>query len=398
MRILFDLLKNFLLFCAGSNKIILDEKLPPVNAVSIRYKHEVIGATILSTSTFAFMSGTYAINMVFNSLFIAIPIGILWALTIFNLDRFFILNIGKQGNSSIIRKFKTVPPRLIIAILLSFVIAKPLELKMFEKEIIASINTDNLNLELDNLNHKIDSLKQEKVNALKTNCFSLKGKIYKGKTYTSCEIDITNDFDSRIYNLQVQIDNNEKSPRGIVGIKNVKKENLGLLEQLMALEKLAEKDPHIGIVNNLISLLFIILEVSPLLTKILDSRDSYDLKLISLELELIGQENRKITEMTGKLREQDIESQQQLTNQRIEKAKLKSGESISLKLIQHRQNSLLKAADYFYSISSKLLKKANAQGIKSQKSRFLEDIQNADNLNSKNIENLINNNGNGRFH
>jgi len=397
MRILFDLLKNFLLFCAGSNRTILDEKLPPVNAVSIRYKHEIIGATVLSTSIFAFMSGTCAINMVFNSLFIAIPIGILWALTISNLDRFFILNIGKQG-TSIIGKFKNVPPRLIIAILLSFVIAKPLELKMFEKEIIASINTDNLNTELDNLNHKMDSLKEEKINALKTNCFSLKGKVYKGKTYTSCEIDITNDFGSRINNLQVQIDNNEKSPRGIAGIKNVHKESLGLLEQLMALEKLAEKDPHIGIVNNLINLLFIILEVSPLLTKILDSRDSYDLTLISLELELIGQENRKITEMTGKLREQDIESKQQLTNQRIEKAKLKSGESISLKLIQHRQTSLLKAADYFYSISSKLLKKANAQGIKSQKSRFLEDIQNADNLNSKNIENLINNNGNGRLH
>jgi hypothetical protein len=52
---------------------------------------------------------------------------------IFNLDRFIVCSMRKQGNSR--RELLMATPRILLALLISIVIAKPLELKIFEKEI-----------------------------------------------------------------------------------------------------------------------------------------------------------------------------------------------------------------------------------------------------------------------
>ena len=59
--------------------------------------------------------------------------GLLWGLMIFNLDRFIVSSMRKEGRAG--REFAMAIPRLILAILISVVIARPLELKIFEKEI-----------------------------------------------------------------------------------------------------------------------------------------------------------------------------------------------------------------------------------------------------------------------
>lgn len=56
-----------------------------------------------------------------------------WGLMIFNLDRFIVSSMRKEGRRG--REFAMAIPRLILAVLISVVIARPLELKIFEKEI-----------------------------------------------------------------------------------------------------------------------------------------------------------------------------------------------------------------------------------------------------------------------
>lgn len=92
-----------------------------------------IGATVFFTGIFASLAGAYALYMVFDNMVSAILFGIIWGLMIFNLDRYIVSSMRKEGR--FFSELKIAFPRLILAVLISLVIAKPLELKIFEKEI-----------------------------------------------------------------------------------------------------------------------------------------------------------------------------------------------------------------------------------------------------------------------
>lgn len=118
---------SFFWFCSGADTEIL-KKTPTERA-----KYTGIGATVFFTGVFAFLSASYALFTVFDNYFSAIAFGIVWGLMIFNLDRFIVSSMRKEGRTG--REFAMAIPRLILAVLISVVIARPLELKIFEKEI-----------------------------------------------------------------------------------------------------------------------------------------------------------------------------------------------------------------------------------------------------------------------
>jgi len=120
-------LNSFFWFCSGADTALL-EKCPTETA-----KYTGIGATVFFTGVFALMSAAYALYTVFDSVISSIVFGIIWALMIFNLDRFIVSSMRKEGRRG--REFAMAMPRLILAVLISVVIARPLELKIFEKEI-----------------------------------------------------------------------------------------------------------------------------------------------------------------------------------------------------------------------------------------------------------------------
>ena len=124
-------LKNFFLFCSGANFSILKRTPTEVN------KYVGIGATIFFTGVFAAIAAGYALYTVFDSAWLIVPIALLWGLMIFNLDRFIVSTMKKKG--SFIRDFTSALPRLVLAVLIAIVIAKPLELKIFESEIDAEL-------------------------------------------------------------------------------------------------------------------------------------------------------------------------------------------------------------------------------------------------------------------
>jgi hypothetical protein len=117
---------SFFLFCSGSDTELL-KKCPTETS-----KYVGIGATVFFTGLFAAIAGGYSVFTVFDNYFAAALFGLLWGLMIFNLDRFIVSSMRKEKFG---RELLMSLPRIVLAVLISIVIAKPLELKIFEKEI-----------------------------------------------------------------------------------------------------------------------------------------------------------------------------------------------------------------------------------------------------------------------
>ena len=159
--------QNFFLVCSGADKLILKRTPVEIN------RYVGIGATIFFTGLFAFFAGAYALYTVFDSYLVAVVFGLFWGLMIFNLDRYIVSTMRKKGK--FFKDFGMVVPRLVLACLIAFVIAKPLELKIFESEInseIALMQQENridqeelvktrFEPRIQNLNTEIESLKSE---------------------------------------------------------------------------------------------------------------------------------------------------------------------------------------------------------------------------------------------
>jgi len=100
---------------------------------SEQIKYAGIGGTVFFTAVMAFIAGAYALYTVFDSVMAAVFFGCIWGLLIFNLDRFIVSTIKKNDNK--MDEFIQASPRIVLAIIIAVVISKPLELKIFEKEI-----------------------------------------------------------------------------------------------------------------------------------------------------------------------------------------------------------------------------------------------------------------------
>ena len=125
--------QKFLLVCSGGNIHILRKTPSEWN------KFAGIGGIVLFTAIFATLSAGYAMFTIFENLWISAGFAVLWGLMIFNLDRYIVSSIKKTGTwySQLLMSI----PRLILAAFLGIIISKPLELKIFEKEVNKQLNT-----------------------------------------------------------------------------------------------------------------------------------------------------------------------------------------------------------------------------------------------------------------
>lgn len=125
--------QQFMMICSGANIHILKKTPSEWN------KFSGIGGIVLFTAVFATLSAGYAMFTVFDNLWAAVGFGLLWGLMIFNLDRYIVSSIKKTG--SWWNQILMAIPRLILAMFLGIIISKPLELKIFEKEVNKQLNT-----------------------------------------------------------------------------------------------------------------------------------------------------------------------------------------------------------------------------------------------------------------
>lgn len=136
----FRSINNLFLWASGADLDILKQ------APTDNNKYFGIGGTILFTALMASFAGGYAFFTAFKNATLAIVFGLFWGALIFNLDRYIVSTFGVgDGKKTISRQeLLEAAPRLLMAMILGFVIATPLELKLFESEIKAEIARENL--------------------------------------------------------------------------------------------------------------------------------------------------------------------------------------------------------------------------------------------------------------
>ncbi|TFF40084.1 DUF4407 domain-containing protein [Mucilaginibacter psychrotolerans] len=143
---------RFFWFCSGAHIDTL--KKYPIE----HNKYVGIGATIFFTALFASLSGGYAMYFVFSgdafAVGFAILFGLLWGTAIFNMDRYIVSSINKEGSTN--AQILQASPRILLAIMIGVVISRPLELKIFDKEIRQKLKTAYLKGQ----HSKIDSLQK----------------------------------------------------------------------------------------------------------------------------------------------------------------------------------------------------------------------------------------------
>ncbi len=297
------MLKNFFLICSG-----VDLKLIDNCANGEQNKYVGIGATVFFTAIMATIAGSYALYTVFDNPYTSIFFGIIWGLLIFNLDRFIVATIKK--NDSKWKEFLQASPRIILAVIIAVVISKPLELKIFEKEINQVLLTEKNQMTLDNktqiaqqftpeiakINSEIEGLKSEiaskesETNALyetyiaeaegrKGTKLLGKGPVYKEKREK---------HDASLLALnQLKKDNGEKIKNKELAIASlIENQKLtetttqpiinnfdGLMARVTALNKLP------WLPSFFIFLLFLAIETSPIFAKLISPKGEYDYKL-----------------------------------------------------------------------------------------------------------------------
>lgn len=314
------MLKHFFTICSGADTDILDQC-----SKGEQTKYIGIGATVFFTAVMAFIASSYALFIVFDNVYIALGFGLVWGLLIFNLDRFIVSTIKKK--KSFLQELLQATPRLLLAMIIAVVISKPLELKIFEKEInqvlleqkneMTLANSQQIALQytpkIEAYKLKIKTLQQEvrfkekEVNGLYDTYISEaegragtkllgKGPVYEEKRQK---------HDAALSELQVlKFDNKQKisvleNDIKIVAAKQEQHKTItqpvitnfdGIMARVTALGKLP------WLPSFFIFILFLAIETSPILAKLLAQKSAYDFKLEDQESEIQSWISQKVND------------------------------------------------------------------------------------------------------
>ncbi|GAB5526302.1 MAG: hypothetical protein Roseis2KO_41740 [Roseivirga sp.] len=94
-----------------------------------------IGITVCLTAVLAGISGYFAISTIVDMSSYAIMIAAFWGFVIFNLDRFIVMSIRKDREGRTWKEVVSALPRIVLAILIAFVVSKPIEMELFATQI-----------------------------------------------------------------------------------------------------------------------------------------------------------------------------------------------------------------------------------------------------------------------
>ncbi len=318
---------RFLWWCAGADKKILQ-----YSSYSDHVKYVGIGGVVLATGFMAALAMGFAIHTIFNSWYATIPIALVWALIVFNLDRFIVSSTGKgDGESSIsIKELLNAFPRLCMAILLGLTISAPLETRIFHNEIQREwkLSMDQLSLskkyeiaQIENehnkeLNDKVtklesDAVSQQMIVTERAKAYEEEATGMRGGRGIGPEAKAMKDLLDKetikltvieherdsLRNVQRTNENLIKSKQDSV-IRLTQESKPGFLDEIMMIERLSSQgktvpkfDPATNEVIKgseqeiygsafwpiwLVRLLFMIIEIAPVLLKLMLIKSPYD--------------------------------------------------------------------------------------------------------------------------
>lgn len=295
-------ISRLLLFAAGVDLTLVEQ------SASEKTKYLSIGASVVFTGMFSALAAGYALHSTFSNLAVTLPLAILWGLMIFNLDRLIIAGMRK---GIWWREWLGVVPRIFMAALISLVISRPLELKIFETEIAGELRimeqeaaarfskmlysrfdsalTSKQNAVLvlkrhleQKENHKnaLADLARQEADGTGGSKVKNLGPIFKLKQMDAerarAEYDslvITNgsqmkQYEVEIRHLETQM-HSEATSKEQISIS-------GLANKMEALSRLTARNNGIWWAHSLLVFLFLLVEIIPILTKLLTPAGPYD--------------------------------------------------------------------------------------------------------------------------
>jgi hypothetical protein len=388
-----DWFRRFGIWCSGASTEALYECPTAWNAFAIQ------GYVIFMTAVLSFISGSYFLSFVFpvTNWIIPAAFGAVWAFLIFTLDRSIIVSIKKTGVfwKELLQAF----PRFILAVFIGLVIATPIELRLFEPDIKEKVTEINFNKEQERLREllKIDSIRavqrQKEVENLKIKYrideyekimndkkilydsldnqriqeaegtggtgIPGKGPVYdeKQKSFETAKGDYEDakkkyNVANENYMKEVQpsITTSVNPDTTSVNPKETPNDIVGVETRVRALYQLSG-------LHWFMTLLFILIECLPVITKLMNKRGPYDETLERIEYEkmieqkeIISRKNSEINELLKQAEEAaklSAEIKMQSEQYKLE-AELRVNKTILDDIAQKQEELALEAIDKWY--------------------------------------------------
>ena len=344
--------KKFFWWCAGAHQELL-KQFPSEHA-----KYSGLGGVLLATFVLASISAGYAVFTVFGNWLWTLAFAVIWGLIIFNFDRFLVSTMRKYGISKR-KQLWMAMPRLALALLIGFTIARPLELKIFEKEINVKM-TENLHkkiqrndslLALENNNVMNTAMaERQRLNdrklAIENQLQNLQssyvqeadgtgGSMQRGaEKLTHLKMDAYNKAKDQYAGEQPQLEKNIAAQDSILAnakanMEQKRKEyeasataNMGFLERNKALSDLSREESSVFWSCLLVSLLIILIEIGPVLSKLIMPIGPYDISLAKEELlQMAADENhiRADKEVQHEKKRAFYQKQKEMSEQLVDK-------------------------------------------------------------------------------
>jgi hypothetical protein len=343
---------NFLWWCAGAQQQLL-RQFP-----SEGIKYAGLGGVLLATFVLAALSSGYAIYSVFGSWGWTLGFALIWGFIIFNFDRFLVSTMRKYGLSRRKQVLMAIP-RLALALLIGLTIARPLELKLFEKEIAVKMEENrHQKMQRNDSLLQIETAQQLSVaegerarmqarkTAIEDTLYGLQqsyvreadgtgGSGQRGiERLTRLKMEAyqaaNTQYAAELSTLAAGIARQDSLMAAVRGGLEGKRDayaamaaaNQGFLEKNKALADLQDEESSVWWSCLLISLLIILIEVGPVLSKLMMPVGPYDIALAREELlSMAAEENdiRKGKEIAFEKKKLFYQKQKQMTEALVDR-------------------------------------------------------------------------------
>ncbi|HMI59561.1 MAG TPA: DUF4407 domain-containing protein, partial [Puia sp.] len=344
--------RHFLWWCSGAFQDLLKD------CPSEQTKYAGLGGVLLATFTLAALSAGYAIYSVFNDSIWAVVFAIVWGLIIFNFDRFLVSTMRKYGVTRQ-KQIWMATPRLVLALLIGFTIARPLELKIFEKEIDVQL-TENRHKKMlanDSLlqaeNRSVLETAQKERDLLRQKQAGLEDTLHRLQQAYVAEADGTGGSQRRGIDKLTKLKQEayesalkQNTPQlqlltqqanyqdSLIKEANAGREqknrsyeaqvagDVGFLERNKALSDLSARESSVFWTSLLISLLIILIETGPILSKLIMTTGPYDLALAGIELKQMAraeEDMRRDKELVKEKRTAIYDRKKEMTTELLQK-------------------------------------------------------------------------------
>ncbi|WP_299120284.1 DUF4407 domain-containing protein [uncultured Winogradskyella sp.] len=360
------MLKQFFILCSGADTDILDKC-----SIGEQNKYAGIGATVFFTAVMATIAASYALFTVFDNLYASIFFGLIWGLLIFNLDRYIVSTIKKRDN--VLDEILQATPRIFLAVIIAVVISKPLELKIFEKEINQVLLEQKNELTLANQNQIAEQF-NPKIAELENNIVALQSQI------DTKESEVNALYDTYISEAEgtagtkllgkgpVYKEKREKHDAGLAELQQLKADNKAKItaieSQITTLQgdytaNVAKSQPIIDNFDGLMArvnalgelpwlpsffifLLFLAIETSPIIAKLLSPKGEFDFRLQDQETTVKTWTTQQVAERKLLVKTDNDINNKVYTEIADEEEVMNYKRKMARELMQHQADAFLK--------------------------------------------------------